>query len=358
MQTAGWPDSPSAAFESACQAFARERNNEHRDARRGIARPSRDAVLSAAGELSALMLIAGKGGWTAADADDPDILSLNEVEGGNRDTLLAALESGLFSGPVTFRTPTHRLVAEYLGARYLDERIRVHDGVTVRRTLSLLMGHDAIPLPDLRGLSAWLAAVNPQARPTFIRADPVAVAFDGDASSFGSRERRELFENLENSIELARVWPSTVALGALAGSQGNSAIWELTASSVRSDARQQLVLLLLSSFSRMVHGARSEGSVVPAAQSDSDRVALLEFVRDATWWSDIRCRALVALDQVLSDTPIRCASLRGLVEDIEDKRLPDERNKLLGTLLDLLYQKIYCPQKSGSPHRPPVHASV
>ena len=337
VQTAGWPDSPSAAFESACQAFARERNNEHRDARRGIARPSRDAVLSAAGELSALMLIAGKGGWTAADADDPDILSLNEVEGGNRDTLLAALESGLFSGPVTFRTPTHRLVAEYLGARYLDERIRVHDGVTVRRTLSLLMGHDAIPLPDLRGLSAWLAAVNPQARPTLIRADPVAVAFDGDASSFGSRERRELFENLENSIELARVWPSTVALGALAGSQGKSAIWELTTSSVRSDARQQLVLLLLSGFSRMVHGARSEGSVVPGAQSDADRVALLEIVGDATWWSDIRCRALVVLEQVLSGNPIRLPTLRGLVGDIEDERLPDERNRLLGTLLDLLY---------------------
>ena len=193
-------------------------------------------------------------------------------------------------------------------------------GPGARCVLSLLLGHDGIPLPDLRGLSAWLAAVNPEARPTLIRADPVAVAFDGDASSFGSRERRELFENLENSIELARVWPSTVALGALAGSQGKSAIWELTTSSVRSDARQQLVLLLLSGFSRMVHGARSEGSVVPAAQSDSDRVALLEFVRDATWWSDIRCRALVALDQVLSDNPLRCATLRGLVEDIEDER--------------------------------------
>ncbi len=342
---AGWPSSPSAAFESACQEHARERDNENRGARRGIARPSRDAVLSAAGELSALMLIAGKGGWTATDTDDPDILSLNEVEDGNRDTLLAALESGLFRGASTFRFPTHRLLAEYLGARYLDERIRARDGVTVRRTLSLLMGHDAIPLPDLRGLSAWLAAVNPQARPTLIRADPLAVAFGGDATSFTCRERRELFENLESSIELRSAWPSAVALGALAVGQGKSAVWELTASSVRSDARQHLVFLLLSGFSRMFHGGRPKGSHISGAQSDSDRVALLAIVRDTTWWSRVRCRALVALDQALSGSPIRLGTLRALVEDIEDERLPDERYKLLGTLLDRLYPRDLPPSE-------------
>ncbi len=338
VEVAGWPDSPSAAFERACQELVGERNNEHRDARRGMARPSRDAVLSAVGKLAALMLIAGKGGWTTTDSDDPDILSLSQVEGGDRNTLFAALESGLFRGPSTCRIPTHRLVAEFLGARYLDERIRARDGVTVRRTLSLLMGDDAIPLPDLRGLSAWLAAVSPQARTTLIRADPVAVAFDGDASSFEARERRELFENLEKSTEFGRVWPSVVALGAFAGSQGKAVIWELTASSLRSDVRQHLVLLLLSGFPRMVH-SRTEGSIGPPAQSASDRVVLLDIVRDATWWSDVRCQALRVLDQVLYDNPIRCATLRGLVEDIEEERLPDERNKLFGTLLDIMYPR-------------------
>ena len=343
VETAGWPDSPRAAFARACQELARERNSEHREARLRIAGPSRDAVLSTAGKLSALMLIAGKGGWTATDSDDPDIISLNEVEGGNREAMLAALESRLFSGVSTFRTPTHRLLAEFLGARYLDERIRACDGVTVRRTLSLLMGHDAIPLPDLRGLSAWLAAANPQARPTLIRADPVGVAFDGDTSDFGREERRELLENLENSSELGVVWPSAVSLAALGGGQGKSEVWELTGSSVRSDARQRLVLLFLSGFSRMFHGTRAKGSVVRVTQSDSDRVALLEIARDDTWWSDVRRHALVALDQVLSDNPIRCATLRGLVEDIENERLPDEGNKLLGTLLNLMYPRDLAP---------------
>ena len=341
VETAGWPDSPRAAFENACRELARERNTEHRDALRGGVQPSVDKTLSAAGRLSALLLLTGKDGWTPTDTDDPDVLSLRDVEedveDGDRETLRCALESGLFSGTADSRTPVHRVVAEYLGASYLDGRIRAPHGPSARRVLSLLLGDDGVPLPDLRGLSAWLAALNAEARPILIRADPVAVAFDGDAGSFGPEERRELFGNLENSIGLWRAWPSAAALGALAGRDGTSAIRELTASPVRSDARQHLVLLLLSGSLRTFHGDRAEGSVLPRAQSDSDLAALLAVVRDPTWWSDVRCRALAVLDRALSGNPIRPDTLRGLVDELEEGRLPDERNNLLGMLLDLLY---------------------
>lgn len=336
VNAVGWPDTPGAAFESACRELAKEPNLEHRDARRPAAQPSRSAVLREAGRLSALMLIAGEGGWTASDSDDPDVFSLSQVDGGDRDALLAALDSQLFRGPSARRVPAHRLVAEFLGARFLDERIRACDGVTVRRVLSLLTGEDAVPLPDLRGLSAWLAASHPRARASLIRADPVSVAFNGDASGFTAKERKDLLEGLERSPELARIWPSAVALGALAGGRGRSAIWELTASSSRSDARQHLVLRLLSGFSRM-HHAPAEASGDPCAHSDSDRVALLDTVRDPTWWSDVRRRAVHALDQALTGHPTRRATLRGLLADIGRKRLPDERNELLGTLLDIMY---------------------
>lgn len=336
VEAAGWPETPGAAFERACRELAKEPNLEHRDARQPVAQPSRTALLSEAGRLSALMLIAGRGGWTAADSDDSDIISLSRVHAGNREALLAALDSRLFRGPSTRRVPAHRLVAEFLGARFLDERIRACDGVTVRRVLSLLTGEDGIPLPDLRGLSAWLAAAHPWARASLIRADPVAVAFNGDASGFTAKERGDLFEGLERSPELARVWPSAVALGALAEGRGRSAIRGLAASSSRSDARQHLVLRLLSGFSRM-HHARAEASGDPHAHSDSDRVALLDTVRDPTWWSDVRRQALHALNLVLAGHPTRRATLGGLLADIGRKRLPDERNELLGTLLDIMY---------------------
>ena len=364
VEADGWPETPGAAFEGACRELARERNLERRDARRSVAQPSRNAVLSEAGRLSALMLIAGKGGWTTADSDDPDVLSLSWVNGGDRDALLAALDSRLFRGPSTRRVPAHRLVAEFLGARFLDERIRACDGVTVRRVLSLLTGEDGIPLPDLRGLSAWLAAAHPRARASLIRSDPVAVAFNGDASGFTAKERRELFEGLERSPELARVWPSAVALGALAGGQDRSAIWELTASSSRSDSRQHLVLRLLSGFSRMFH-ARAEasgGRPAPSGSdhSGSDRVALLDIVRDPTWWSDVRRQALHALDRVLAGQPIRRATLRGLLADVGRTRLADERNDILGTLLDIMYPEDLPPTEVWdclTANRHPNHGS-
>lgn len=330
---AGWPESPTEAFGIACRELSKEWNIDHRDAGRRIARPSRDAVLSAAGQLSALMLIAGKGGWTATDTDDPDLLSLHEVEAGNRATLLAALESAVFSGPASFRTPAHRLLAEFLGGRYLDERIRALEGVTVRRTLSLVLAHDGIPLPDLRGLSAWLAAFNPDARRTLIRADPTGVAFDGDASGFTSEERRELFERLEKSPDLGRRWPSTASLGALAGSRDRVALRELVSSPERSSARQNLVLLLLSGLA----STGRPGDIALGQGSDADHRELENIVRDPTWRGDIRRRALSALARLLRGNPARQPLLRSLLAELKEGRLPDDGNRLLGTLLDNLY---------------------
>lgn len=343
VERVGWPESPTEAFAIACAELAKERNVEHQDARRAIALPSRGVVLSAAGELSALMLIAGKSGWTATDTDDPDILSLNEVEGENRNTLLATLESGLFSGPATSRTPTHRLVSEFLAGRFLHERIGARDGVTARRTLSLLMGHDGIPLPDLRGLSAWLAAFNPVARRTLIRADPIAVAFDGDASGFTSEERRNLFDNLESSVGLVTTWPSSVALGALGGGRDRSTLWELTSSPDRSNSRQNLVWLLLSGFCPSPRGSGADDRGTLDAEPEGARQALENILRDTSWRADVRCRALVALDGVLRDDPIRGTLLRGLLAEVIEGRLPDDANRLLGTLLDRLYPKDLSP---------------
>ncbi|WP_423930231.1 hypothetical protein [Candidatus Palauibacter sp.] len=343
VEAAGWPDSPRAAFESACRELSKERNPEHRNARHGRVQPSRDAVLLAAGQLSALLLLTGKEGWTATDTDDPDILSLRDVEGdvngGEREALLAALDSILFSGAAARQTPVHRLVAEFLGAAYLDRRIRAPHGPGARRVLSLLLGHDGIPLPDLRGLSAWLAALNADARTILIRADPIAVAFGGDAKDFTVGERRELFTQLENSPSLPREWPSAVALGALAGSRDRSPLWELISSPVRKDARQMLVARLLAGFTRRLGATTVGRGPTPTADDDLERRALLRIVYDDTWYDYVRCRAIEALGRLFADRPDRCSALCGILSDIEAGRLPDEDNELLGTLLDHMYPR-------------------
>ncbi|MDE2662179.1 MAG: hypothetical protein OXI39_04175 [Gemmatimonadota bacterium] len=343
VEADGWPDSPRAAFENACRELSTERNPEHQDARRAVGQPGRDAVLRAAGLLSALLLLTGKEGWTTTDTDDPDLLSLRDVEdGGGRDELLAALESGLFAGSATCRTPVHRLVAEFLAARYLDGRIRAPRGTTLRRVLSLLLGHDGIPVPDLRGLSAWLASLNADARTLLIPADPVAVAFGGDTTDFTPGERQELLAQLENSPSLPIVWPSSIALGALAGSPDRSPLWELTSSPVRTDARQNLVARLLAGYRHKLHSSTAGPGRTSATDYDLERRALLRIVRDDSWRGHVRCKALDALDRLLTG-PDRSSALRGILSDIESDRLPDQDLELLGTLLGLLYPQALRP---------------
>ena len=333
VKSGRWLSSPSAVFERACQMLLQEQNREHRDAHSNDSQPSRKEVLASASQLFALMLLADKGGWTVADAGSPDTLSLNNVEGRNR-ILHTALNSGLFQGNHSCRTPIHRLLAEYLGARYLDDKIR--QGLSVHRVFSLLMGYDGIPFPDLRGMAGWLAALNPQARATLIHADPIAVAFNGDASSFKPEERRQLLENLERSIDSRYTWPSAAALGALAGNQGISVIWELANSCIHSKNRQTLIYMLLRGISQSAI-KYTENEYSPSTHLEDDCKKLLEIIHESRWKSNVRCEALHTLNKVLTDSPNRGLILRRLIKDLDENSLPDHGNDLRGTVLHLLY---------------------
>ena len=340
-----WPANPTEAFERACEALAKEYSEGHRIAQYGDPRPSRDAVLRAAGKLSALMLIAGKVGWTVPDTDGADILSLTEIKSVEGNAWGAILDSALFHGPAACRRPTHRRIAEYLGARYLDVRMRETNGVSARRMLALLMGHDGIPLEDLRGLSGWLAALNPEVRQILIQADPIAIACYGDTSAFSGEECAALLESLESKVSIESAWIPIGVLAPLVGRLGASTIWALVAESNRSEARQQLVLLLLRGLSQMCK-VQSEGRRKrEAAEWDRDRDALLGLIRDATWWPEVRCTALESLGHLLSGSPIRQEVLKGLLAGIVAGQLQDTDEQIVSKLLDIMYPKDVLPSE-------------
>ena len=342
VENGGWPDNPSETFENACRELVRERNSEHRDARSFDTQlPSLQAVLSAAGQLSALMLIANKSGWSVDDSDDTEVLSLRYVDHQERSALREAFDSSLFRGNPRFRTPTHRLLAEFLGARYLVEKMQ--NDLMIQRVLALLMGHDGIPFPDLRGLASWLAAMAPETRMALIQADPIAIAFNGDASSFSPKERKTLFEELEQNVHLVYTQPSAACLGALAGNQGVSAVWKLTNSHIRSENRQTLVYWLLCGVSQTYSDTTRNCKSIAYTQLELDRNNLLKIIHDPSWAKDIRCQALRTLDLVLIERPDRSATMRKLIKDLEENRLPDEENDLMGTILDLLYPSALKP---------------
>ncbi|MDE2835551.1 MAG: hypothetical protein OXM02_13700 [Bacteroidota bacterium] len=329
VEADGWPSSPTAAFETSCRILLQERIATHLGDRHSG--PSEEAVLDAAGELFALMLITGKAGWTEAAAGDRDMLSLEEVNGSEAHR--RALKSRLFKGPVA----TDRFVAEFLGAKFLNSRIRNCEGVTLRRVLSLLMGHDAVPLTHVRRLAAWLASLNANARRILIRADPIAIAFFGDATNLGAAERKELLENLEQHPELSRGSPSRLSLGALSGRQGLMAIRVLTESDIRTDARQHLVRHLLLGYLTS-HGP-------PIEPPNAECEALLGLIRDASWWDEIRCNAVSILNHLLAKGPAHARIMLRLARSILDGLLPDKRNKLLGTILTQLYPGDLQPKK-------------
>ena len=335
VENDGWSNSPRETFEKACRELVSERNEKYRGARSFVSLPPNKTVLSAAGQLSVLMLIANRSGWSVDNTEDPEILSLLDVETNDRETLRIAFDSGLFDGSIKYRTPIHRLLAEFLGARYLHERIE--DGLSVRRALALLMGHDGLPFPDLRGLIAWLASFNSQARGILMCADPVAVAFDGDASSFSFEERRQLLRNLECKIDLTNTWPSEVSLGALAGDQGMTLIEKISSESLRSRGRQMIVYILLRGFSKTHSGRRDDYEHRYQSHSENDQDNLLAIVNDTSWRENVRCEALRALSIVLIDSPDRGRILREILEDVGGERFPDDKNYLLGTLLDIMY---------------------
>ena len=331
----GWPDSLGKTFESACRELVKERNPEHCDAHSFESkRSSTEAVLSAAGQLFALMLIANKSGWSVEDmAEDPEVLSLCDVHNQDRIAVHAAFDSSLFQGPRHCRVPIHRLTAEFLAARYLAEIIR--NGLLPRRVLALLMGYDGVPFSDLRGLTGWLAAVASETRMDLIHADPLAVAFNGDASSFHSEERKILLEKLEQKIHLGHTWPSASSLGALAGKHGLSAVRELTSSPLHSDNRQTLVYWLLCG---VLHTQPDPGKKSDSGtQMEADRRNLWAVIYNSGWKSNVRCIALRVLSQIITDESDRSAALQRLVKDLDEGRLPDEKSDLRGTVLDLLY---------------------
>lgn len=340
VKAGGWPSSPTKTFENACRELLGEPNSEHRDARSSEALPAHKDVLNAAGQLSALMLITNKVGWSADATEDHEVLSLRDLNTGDRLVLREAFESRLFEDGPSCRIPIHRLMAEFLGARYLDGIIqneKIQNRVSVRRIFALLMGYDGVPFPDLRGLTAWLAAFNSRTRAILIHADPIAVAFNGDASNFRPEERRILLANLERCVDLAGAWPSESALGALAGTKGISFIWELTNSPERSESRQTLVHRLLRGVSQTYSGMEVNKVGMAENHSAIDRSNLIKIIYDPSWKDYIRCEALHVLDRILVGSPRRGSIFRDLLKDVTENLLPDIKNDLRGTLLNHTY---------------------
>ena len=125
---------------------------------------------------------------TGHEERDEGYLKLGQAGYEDRPLLRSALSTRLFVSEGENRfAPGHRHIAEYLAARHLAALIA--GGLPPKRVISLMTGVDGVVVTELRGLSAWLAALSPSARRSLIDDDPIGVCLYGDIHDFTPREK-------------------------------------------------------------------------------------------------------------------------------------------------------------------------
>ncbi len=332
-QGGGWPNSRKETFEMACGQMVREPNEEHQAAQESNSPPALDQLIDAAGRLCAVQLISGTAGYTLHGQEDEDYLTLDQCNYDSPEALRSALATKLFKGASNNRfIPVHRHIAEFLGARHLAQVID-RDPLPARRVISLIEGKDGAVVTEMRGLSAWLAALYEDARADLIERDPIGVGLYGDIREFSIDEKHALLESLNNEgVRLDSVWNMTAAFSALATPDMEPVLESILSDSNRDRDHQM--------FTDFVLRVLREGGPLPDLSE-----LLLEIVRDDTWWPRVNYAALDAFIHNCSNIKDKTSKLRALLADIHTGSLSDTDNELLGTLLTQLYPQELPPSE-------------
>ena len=331
-QGGGWPKSRKETFEMACGQMVREHNEEHQAAQASNSPPAPAQLLDAAGRLCAVQLTSGKDGSTLQGQVDEGYPALDQYGYDSSEMLRHALATKLFKGVSNNRfAPVHRHIAEFLGARYLAEIIK--SGLPARRVIALIEGEDGTVVTEMRGLSAWLAALCKDARADLIERDPIGVGLYGDIREFSIDNKRALLKALHREgVRLGSVFPNVMAFSVLTTSDMEPALKTVLDDSNR-DQNHQI-------FTRFVLEVLRGGASLPSLYD-----ILLKIVRDDTWPPDINTLALDVFIHNYSDSQDKTNELKALLADIYAKRVSDPKDELLGTLLIQFYPQELPPSE-------------
>ena len=328
----GKPSNRSETFELACRQLVREFNDEH--VKGQATHASVDELLGAAGELCAVCLLSGHKGYAVRTVQNSqEFIPLPNIQGTKQELLDAALHTGLFadSDGSQCPEPVHRQIAEFLAARHLVQLVK--DGLPRKRITALAEaeGLDGGVVTGLRGLVAWLAALDGEFRTDCIERDPLDTMLYGDVRGFTLDDKRRLLQRikkrangdpwlLRNRFDLNARW------GDLATKDAEPIFREELANIRPDDAGQLLA-----------------GNLLRALLFGDERLplddVLLEIVRDRDdkRWQQVRTFALEVLAKHHGDESSIINQLQELLRQVEDGALKDPRDDLRGVLLKHLY---------------------
>ena len=321
-----WPKSKYETFEMACRQLATEENEEHFLWDRP---PPPVQLLDPAGQFYAHQLISDVGGFSLRYEDNDHDYITPDQAGLTWETARHALETRLFVSAGNGRfTPVHRHIAEFLGARYLAQRIG--EGLPLGRVLSLITGHDGAVVSAFRGLLAWLAVHRDDVRGRLIDGDPVGVGLYGDLHEFKMEEKRRLLLSLGR--EIADFGINVSAFESLAAPGMERYIRSFLEDERRDFDHQAVTRFLL----RVLHQAAPLTDLAPL---------LIDVVYDRSRWPSVAKSALDAFTRVQMDSVEKTRAFRQLLDDIRNDRVADPDYELLGTLLTHLYPQEVPPSE-------------
>lgn len=190
------PENRGELFRAACQILWREEAIQHEAS--PLSNLSEEEALDAAGAASAVQILTGADAIStraAAWVDEND-RPLRDIESLPMGAVARVVLGSRLFVPVGEQrfAPLHRVIGEYLGARWLAALLATN--VSERRLFSLLTIGETVPA-SLRGIHAWIAFFSEEAAPRVIRADPFGVVRYGDAGALSTPKARLLLEELE-----------------------------------------------------------------------------------------------------------------------------------------------------------------
>lgn len=190
------PTSRADLLSSACTLLLSEGNDAHK--RAGPALYSNVQMLDAAGAVFAHLLLSGTVGIADLPPSDTPVgfVPISEATDlASSGVVNAAIKSRLFEsiGENLF-TPVHRIIAEFLAAKWLAKRLS--DGLSSRRLFAALNYGDGVP-SALRGLHAWLGYFDHNSAPQVMQSDPFGFLRYSDTG----RMSRPLAETLLKSLD-------------------------------------------------------------------------------------------------------------------------------------------------------------
>jgi hypothetical protein len=191
----GLPKGRADLFDRASELLTFEESPLHQ--RSSTAQSNLGSLLDSAGAIFASLLLSGSIGLTDRPRNQvPEgyvhVGELSDVP--DAPLIFEAVKTRLFQSPdENLYIPFHRVIAEFLGARWLSKRLS--NGLSERRVFQALTFNGGVPTA-FRGLHAWLAHFSPRLAERCIRLDPYGVLRYGEPNRLPIDQARLLLSSL------------------------------------------------------------------------------------------------------------------------------------------------------------------